>query len=785
MRTNLILALLLAAIIAASATPYAPMDVEAFHRSRVLGEQNVIVIPARFVDVPNAKSRDDIRSLVFGQLNSYLREASYGQAWLQGDVTPWYDLPKALAEYRSLRGWKELISDSIRLADQEYDLTKYSLVVIVHSGDDAYRSRNSRDMPSFATSDPIEIRTRNGVAKLPVAVLAELDPVGPFAHHILFAWGIPVLWIRAPEGAKDLVGEWDVMGHGYWAGNGSLPAQPGGWVRLKLGWINGTRVKDVAIGETATIRLDRLEIPSSGVQLIRLPVSEKVYYLVELRARIGFDKSLPSEGVLVSYVDETKGDGEGPVRVMSSNPDNPDLYFAAHGKDDFFQDVSSRVAVFVVSTGQSYVVKVDRTDLPQLYKVVINTPFKGLQLKVDGKAYNADSSGKARLALARGPHWIEVQEVMGAGKGVRYQLKGWSDGATAAGRSLSVNSSLTLTLTYRVQYLISVNSPFGEPKGSGWYEDGSKATYSIDPYIELGNQTRMRFHSWIGDVDARTPEATVLVNGPKNIFAYWKREYLLSLSTSGLPAQTPVELLINGQAKQLTENAQEWVEAGSVISLKVAQVKISTSGGTFVFRGWQNSTGGSISDELWVRGPTAIVAAFQQERGFLQPPTKGTGDGSKGGLSLVGEMKDAWRGAIDYFLAKESSSPAGMALRPLAQIAQWTSLTYDILSPVPWASAIATPVVAGFLIGVVYLLPLLLMAFGIARAAGARRFGTKALLPLSVVWLLAVIPIMLIPLVPGAYSEGFTILSLAALLSTTVILTALAVALKVVSAFSR
>ncbi len=782
MRLKFVISMLLVATVVASSLAQHPVYVEAFHKSRTTGPQPVIVILVRFLDTPSVKSREDIQALVFTNLNAYLREASYGQAWLQGDVTPWYDLSKPVTEYNSQRGMKELIRDSIRLADPDYDLTKYALVMIVHSGDDAYRSRNSRDMRSFATSDPTDIRTSGGGMRAPVAVLAELDPMGPFAHELLYAWGIPVLWQRTSNGAQDLVGEWCVMGHGYWGGNGTMPSHPCGWTKIKLGWINGTRINEVAIGETATIRLDRLETPSSGIQLIKLPVTDKVYYLVELRSRIGFDRSLPGDGVLVSFVDENKGDGEGPVKIMSSNPDDPNLNYASYTKDDFFQDATSSVAVFVTSTGSSSMVKIDRTQLPQFSKVIIQTPFKGVQVKADGKGLTADSAGKVKLALSQGKHWIEVQEYMTAGKGFRYLFKSWGDGVTGTSRTLVVNSSSTFTLDYRRQYYISVSSPVGQAKGSGWYDDGSRATFSVSPYQDLGNRTRMHFNAWIGDVDARTAEASILVDGPKNIFAYWKREYLLSISTDGLPGGTPVDILVNGATKTVTDAAQEWIEEGSYLSFQLAQEKLSTSSGSFVFKEWENSTRGPASADFAVNSPKALIAAFRQEAGgpqTLSPFAKNPK------ISRVGEMKDVWVNSIDYFVARENSTAARIGLRPLAQIAQWASLTYDILSPIPWLSALATPMVAGFLIGAVYLLPILLLAFAIARLAGARRFGTRILLPLAVVWLLAVIPILLIPFVPTAFSEAFTIISLVTVLATTVILTALGIALKVVNSFSR
>ena len=61
--------------------------------------------------------------------------------------------------------------------------------------------------------------------------------------------------------------------------------------------------------------------PGAGATLVvRLPIDERRYDLVENRQPEGVDRHLPSEGVLIMKVDETILDGRGPVRIVDAHP---------------------------------------------------------------------------------------------------------------------------------------------------------------------------------------------------------------------------------------------------------------------------------------------------------------------------------------------------------------------------------------------------------------------------------------------------------------------------------
>ncbi|NQY87539.1 MAG: cadherin-like domain-containing protein [Colwellia sp.] len=60
-----------------------------------LGEQKTLVLLINFQDNPTEQpwTKAEVESMVFGTVNDYYQEASYGQTWLTGDVMGYYTLP--------------------------------------------------------------------------------------------------------------------------------------------------------------------------------------------------------------------------------------------------------------------------------------------------------------------------------------------------------------------------------------------------------------------------------------------------------------------------------------------------------------------------------------------------------------------------------------------------------------------------------------------------------------------------------------------------------------------
>lgn len=98
---------------------------------------------------------------------------------------------------------------------------------------------------------------------------------------------------------------------------GEPPPGISSFTKIRLGWIKSHQVQIVKPGETSFSFLTPL---SKGGELlvIKIPLNDGTYYLVENRQPIGFDSILPDFGILVLKVNPDAAEGYGTVEVKSA-----------------------------------------------------------------------------------------------------------------------------------------------------------------------------------------------------------------------------------------------------------------------------------------------------------------------------------------------------------------------------------------------------------------------------------------------------------------------------------
>ena len=137
------------------------------------------------------------------------------------------------------------------------------------------------------------------------------------------------------------MGFWDTMSCHFY--KRELPP-PGisSWTRIRLGWLDRSRIKVVKPGQDAEVILGPLEDGSSENLAIKIPLSDHTYYLIENRQPLGFDRYLPGSGILIMYADDRIHEcrhGDAPVRLMNATPAIPNLEGAAQ------DNVAARVLI--------------------------------------------------------------------------------------------------------------------------------------------------------------------------------------------------------------------------------------------------------------------------------------------------------------------------------------------------------------------------------------------------------------------------------------------------------
>lgn len=87
---------------------------------------------------------------------------------------------------------------------------------------------------------------------------------------------------------------------------------------------------------------------------------------------------------------------------------------------------------------------------------------------------------------------------------------------------LSMSSPHIVVFYGITQYYLNVTSTYGTTVGSGWYDHGSNANFSVSPSsLSAGFLTYHVFAGWSGDSTAKTSTASVAVDSPKAVTAKW------------------------------------------------------------------------------------------------------------------------------------------------------------------------------------------------------------------------------------------------------------------------
>jgi len=330
------------------------------------GPQKTIAILVEFADIKHAKLQTEIDNLIFGKMNSYWREVSYENIHITGSTTSWYtisynmsyfgaDVSKPGDEPNS----KILIQLAVQASNKDVNFSGYQHITIVHAG-----NNQAVSSPSEMTDDiwsahwkGLKVATNDGVTITHAIIISENDGLGAYAHEFGHSLGLPDLYDKT--GAQTYVGDWSLMDTGCQLGkekrDWSFPSHLEAWSKIMLGWLTPIVVSPPPHGLIQS--LYPIASPS-GPHVVKITLTSTTYYLIELRRKIGFDSSLPNEGLLVTLIDETKKTGEGIVRVISRNAANMTLDDAVFYVGQSFNDTSNNVFVYALSASDSSVVTV-------------------------------------------------------------------------------------------------------------------------------------------------------------------------------------------------------------------------------------------------------------------------------------------------------------------------------------------------------------------------------------------------------------------------------------------
>jgi len=233
--------------------------------------------------------------------------------------------------------------------------------------------------------------------------------------------------------------------------------------------------------------------------------------------------STPDGGTIISYAWNF---GDGTPVIVETDPITTHVY-ASVGNYTVTLNVTDSEGRWDIETHTITVV-------PKRYYLKVKTDPEGVTTIPGENWYNEGTQVT-----------LSAPDTVSVSTGVRYKFLYWDvDGTQVDGNPITVvlDANHTATAHYRLEYYLTVLSPFGTVGGEGWYPSGSTAYATLNTgMVDHGNGTRRVFTNWSGDAlgDNYAQSNPITMNGPKTAVANWKTQYYLTVRTDP-PAITTI-----------------------------------------------------------------------------------------------------------------------------------------------------------------------------------------------------------------------------------------------------
>lgn len=271
----------------------------------------------------NGNSAERFQEMLFsvgeyrtGSMRDWYLENSYGNIDIQGLVVGWYRMPHTYDYYvqgqngfgNFPRNAQGLVRDALAAANDDVDFREFDndndrtveALFVVHAGPGAEATGNEDQIWSHAGFVPENI-TFDGMRFARYAMEPEDGKIGVFGHELGHSYfGLPDLYDTDYSSAG--VGMWSMMAGGAWGGGGERPVHFDPWCKYRIGVIDPIPV----VQNQRNLVLPPVELEPEVLMLWREDDWNNEFFLLENRARIGYDTSMPGQGVMIWHIDEDK-----------------------------------------------------------------------------------------------------------------------------------------------------------------------------------------------------------------------------------------------------------------------------------------------------------------------------------------------------------------------------------------------------------------------------------------------------------------------------------------------
>jgi M6 family metalloprotease-like protein len=229
---------------------------------------------------------------VYGSMADHYLEQSFGKLRIEGKAFAYVQVKKKRGEYAT-GNRSALLTEALDLIVARDGMAAFKDldgVFFLYAGARYQAPRGSLYWPHRGTL------AHNG-KRWPYFICPEggerMGNISVFSHEFGHMLGLPDLYARPENPGMEGVGVWCLMANQV--GNGR-PQHMSAWSKERLGWIQPT-VIDPTVKQKLILRPIE-DDPRECIKILLRPDGSE-YYLLENRAKRGFDQSLPAEGLLI------------------------------------------------------------------------------------------------------------------------------------------------------------------------------------------------------------------------------------------------------------------------------------------------------------------------------------------------------------------------------------------------------------------------------------------------------------------------------------------------------
>lgn len=361
---------------ASSPPPWTPWNVS--------GEQKLVAICTEFSDVIHTVDSQTIKNRL-NNITKYFSDISFGRICLNitfyGDH--WERLNNTMAYYgngsynQDNRGY-QFIEDSVKAWDRYVNFSNYDHLLVIHAGEDQSSNENDTELLwrqgyyGFGHSGKVSVMgTFASYSFWGKSYDSEFEEWGLIAHEIGHDLGLPDLYF---ENETLSYYPLSLMAGGDRNGNpsGTIPSSLDGFSMYLLGLIIPEQICLNSTKDIFTMTARGLD----SATLLKIPLTESQYYLLEIREKAGYDSAaVDSPSLVFWHVDEMRPSKNGTAVVGNNGIVTEGKIYSDTATSIYFKFISfnqtSHIAKVALSTEMFFVI----LDLPE--SVQVFSPTKG------------------------------------------------------------------------------------------------------------------------------------------------------------------------------------------------------------------------------------------------------------------------------------------------------------------------------------------------------------------------------------------------------------------------